>query len=67
MTDDELTADLRRALESLIAEARTQGLGCVLTEAERDAMLWVGDREDGPPIDWGDRPSWPGDPRLRVQ
>ena len=71
MTDDEkVGAELKAALEELIAEAEAKsqasGLGRAMTEAERDALLWVGDREEGPPVDWADRPGW-RDPRCRVQ
>jgi hypothetical protein len=66
MSDDAVTQALRRALEALIAEARAKGPGPILTEATGDAVLWVGDREEGPPIEWADRPGWPGDPRRRV-
>lgn len=67
MTQGELTEALRRDLEALVVEARAKGPGRVLTEAKSDAMLWVGDREEGPTIDWADRTTWPGNPRLRVQ
>lgn len=47
MTDDEIGAELRAALEALIAEAdaNPSGRGRAMTEAERDALLWVTDRE----------------------
>lgn len=48
MIDDALTDELRAALESLIAEARAAGPGRILTAAERDAMIWVTDREEAP-------------------
>ena len=54
-------------MEDLITEGRAKRLGRVLTEAERDAVLWVGDREEGTPIEWIDRPSRPVDPQLCVQ
>lgn len=70
MSDDELKAELIAALEELIAEAdakaEANGRGRTMSEAERDALLWVGDREEGPAIDWADRPGW-SDPRCRVQ
>lgn len=40
--------DLKAALEALITEAKAKGPGRVLTTAERDAVLWVTDREEGP-------------------
>lgn len=48
MIDDAFTDELRAALEALIAEARAAGPGRVLTTAERSAVLWVTDREEGP-------------------
>jgi hypothetical protein len=47
MTDDEVGAELRAALEALIVEANANpsGRGRAMTEAERDALLWVTDRE----------------------
>ena len=48
MIDDAFTDELRAALEALIAEARAAGPGRVLTAAERDAVLWVTDREEAP-------------------
>lgn len=48
MIDDALTYQLKAALESLIAEARAAGPGRAVTAAERDAVLWVTDREEGP-------------------
>jgi hypothetical protein len=44
MTNEELKA----ALEALIAEAQARGPGRILTAAERNAVLWVTDREDSP-------------------
>lgn len=54
MTDEELklAEEMKAALEALIAEAEAknlaQGPGRILTAAERNAVLWVTDREDGP-------------------
>ena len=48
VTDDALIEELRTALEALIAEARAAGPGRVLTAAERNAALWVSDREEAP-------------------
>ena len=44
MTDVELKA----ALEALIAEAHAAGPGRIITTVERNAALWVSDREEGP-------------------
>ncbi len=46
MNDAAFTDELRAALEVLIAEARAAGPGRVLTAAERDAIIWVTDREE---------------------
>lgn len=48
MIDDAFTDALRLALEDLIAEARAVRAGRIITTAERDAVLWVTDREEGP-------------------
>lgn len=64
---DDLTDTLRRALEDLMTEARAKEPGRGMTEADRDAVLWVTDREEGPPVDWSDRPTWRENPRLRIQ
>jgi hypothetical protein len=48
MTYADLTQELKRALEALIAEAQAKGPGRIMTAAERDAVLWVTDREEGP-------------------
>lgn len=70
MTNDALAAELKTELETLLAEAdaksQLKGPGRAMSEAERTALLWVGYREEGPPVDWADRPGW-SDPRRRVQ
>lgn len=50
MTDEEMkvSEELKAALEALIAEAQAMGPGRILTAADRNAVLWVTDREDLP-------------------
>jgi hypothetical protein len=48
MIDNAFTDALRLALEDQIAEVRAEGPGRIITTAERDAVLWVTDREEGP-------------------
>ncbi|MGU3337127.1 hypothetical protein ACLBXJ_03865 [Methylobacterium mesophilicum] len=48
MIEDAFTDALRLALDDLIAVVRAEGPGRIITTAERDAVLWVTDREEGP-------------------
>lgn len=66
MSDSNLTATLRAALEELIAEAAAKGPGRIMTAAERDAVLRATKLEVGSRVVRSARPMEPGSTRLWV-